>query len=67
MDSTTRPSESNPRRRSSEARMPSEAEIEEFLSAAEKAETKRFAEKYNYDVVKDAPLDGRYEWIRLKQ
>ena len=21
--------------------------------------------RYNYDVVKDAPMDGRYEWVRV--
>ncbi|KAL3515263.1 hypothetical protein ACH5RR_022165 [Cinchona calisaya] len=46
--------------------MPSAAEIEEFFAAAEKQGQKRFAEKYNYDVVKDVPLKGRYEWVRLK-
>ena len=25
-----------------------------------------FFSRYNYDIVKDAPLEGRYEWIRLK-
>ncbi|XP_022749169.1 cyclin-dependent kinase inhibitor 7-like [Durio zibethinus] len=45
---------------------PSQAEIDEFFSVAEKYEQKRFAEKYNYDIVKDVPLDGRYQWIRLK-
>ncbi|MCD7446097.1 hypothetical protein HAX54_037304 [Datura stramonium] len=50
----------------SAAKLPPEAEIEEFFSAAEKREQKRFAEKYNYDIVKDVPLEGRYEWVRLK-
>ncbi|XP_072973517.1 cyclin-dependent kinase inhibitor 5-like isoform X1 [Typha angustifolia] len=44
---------------------PPEAEIEEFFAAAERAERRRFADKYNYDVVGDAPLEGRYEWARL--
>ncbi|KAK9166445.1 hypothetical protein Scep_001636 [Stephania cephalantha] len=44
----------------------SAAEIEEFLSAMEKDSQKRFAEKYNYDIVKDVPLEGRYEWVQLK-
>ncbi|XP_019166407.1 PREDICTED: cyclin-dependent kinase inhibitor 7-like isoform X2 [Ipomoea nil] len=42
------------------------AEIEEFFAVAEKYEQKRFQEKYNYDIVKDAPLEGRYQWVRLK-
>ncbi|OMO74122.1 Cyclin-dependent kinase inhibitor [Corchorus capsularis] len=45
---------------------PSQAEIDDFFTAAEKYEQKRFAEKYNYDIVKDVPLDGRYQWVRLK-
>ncbi|EOX98220.1 hypothetical protein QUC31_015289 [Theobroma cacao] len=44
---------------------PSQEEIDEFFSFAEKYEQKRFAEKYNYDIVKDVPLDGRYQWVRL--
>uniref|UniRef100_A0A0D9VLE1 Cyclin-dependent kinase inhibitor domain-containing protein n=1 Tax=Leersia perrieri TaxID=77586 RepID=A0A0D9VLE1_9ORYZ len=44
-------------------RMPPAAEIEEFFAAAEKAEAKRFAAKYNFDVVRGVPLDaGRFEW-----
>ncbi|VFQ72122.1 unnamed protein product [Cuscuta campestris] len=46
-------------------RKPPEAEIEEFFADAEKYEQKKFLEKYNYDVVKDAPLEGRYQWVRL--
>ncbi|KAE8706094.1 Peptide methionine sulfoxide reductase msrA [Hibiscus syriacus] len=47
---------------------PSQAEIDDFFSVAENYEQVRFAEKqvYNYDIVKDAPLEGRYQWIRLK-
>ncbi|XP_022036412.1 cyclin-dependent kinase inhibitor 7 isoform X5 [Helianthus annuus] len=46
--------------------MPCAAEIEEFFSKAEKYEQKRFVEKYNYDIVKDVPMEGRYQWIELK-
>ncbi|KAI3753161.1 hypothetical protein L2E82_25207 [Cichorium intybus] len=48
------------------AKTPSPAELEEFFSEAEKYEQKRFAEKYNYDIVKDVPMEGRYQWIPLK-
>ncbi|KAI9180116.1 hypothetical protein LWI28_001368 [Acer negundo] len=48
-------------------KMPTSAEIEDFFTAAEKNEQKRFAEKYNYDIVKDVALEGRYQWVRLKQ
>ncbi|KAH6772658.1 hypothetical protein C2S52_004533 [Perilla frutescens var. hirtella] len=46
-------------------KMPSAAELEAFFSAAEKYEQKRFTEKYNYDIVKDLPLKGKYQWVRL--
>ncbi|KAF5759230.1 putative cyclin-dependent kinase inhibitor [Helianthus annuus] len=46
--------------------MPSAAELEEFFSKAEKLEQKRFAEKYNFDIVKDVPMEGRYQWVQLK-
>ncbi|KAE8686018.1 Cyclin-dependent kinase inhibitor 6 [Hibiscus syriacus] len=66
LDSTSRSSETNSRRRSTVEKMPTEAELEEFFAPAEKKLQKQFAEKYNYDIVKDEPLGGRYEWIRLK-
>ncbi|XP_054785537.1 cyclin-dependent kinase inhibitor 7-like [Prosopis cineraria] len=47
------------------SKMAPKEEIEEFLAMAEKYEQKRFAEKYNYDIVKDMPLQGKYEWVRL--
>ncbi|OVA10448.1 Cyclin-dependent kinase inhibitor [Macleaya cordata] len=47
--------------------MPSEEELEDFFSAAEKEEQKRFSDRYNFDIVKDVPLEGRYEWVRLTQ
>ncbi|XP_074343520.1 uncharacterized protein LOC141682721 isoform X2 [Apium graveolens] len=52
---------------SSAQKKPSMEEIEEFFSRAEKYEAKRFAEKYNYDIVKDVPLEGKYQWVRIKQ
>ncbi|GMI74550.1 hypothetical protein HRI_001124300 [Hibiscus trionum] len=45
---------------------PSQDEIDEFFSVNEKYEQKRFIETYNYDIVKDTPVDGRYQWVRLK-
>ncbi|XP_048134593.1 cyclin-dependent kinase inhibitor 7-like isoform X1 [Rhodamnia argentea] len=50
-------------RRPPAADMPSRAELESFFSAAETREQQRFTEKYNYDVVMDVPLEGRYGWI----
>ncbi|XP_076925540.1 uncharacterized protein LOC143588420 isoform X2 [Bidens hawaiensis] len=46
--------------------MPSAAELDEFFAKAEEKEQKRFAKKYNYDIVKDVPIEGRYQWVRLK-
>ncbi|CAA0807547.1 Cyclin-dependent kinase inhibitor 7 [Striga hermonthica] len=45
---------------------PSPVDLEEFFAAAEKKyDQKRFVEKYNYDIVKDVPLEGKYQWVRL--
>ncbi|KAF3974855.1 hypothetical protein ACB098_02G165400 [Castanea mollissima] len=68
LESTASPTPASTRRRSTVEKsiMPTESELEEFFSTAEKDIQKRFKEKYNYDIVKDAPLEGRYEWIRLK-
>ena len=46
LDSTSKPSEANSRRRSTVEKMPTEAELEEFFAAAEKKLQKKFAEKY---------------------
>ncbi|XP_047336678.1 cyclin-dependent kinase inhibitor 7-like [Impatiens glandulifera] len=45
---------------------PSEIELEEFFSSAEKRIQEQFIQKYNYDIAKDSPLKGRYEWIQMK-
>ncbi|XP_057963755.1 cyclin-dependent kinase inhibitor 7-like [Malania oleifera] len=66
LESTTKPSKQTARLRSPAMKMPTEAELEEFFSEAEKYEAKRFAEKYNYDIVKDVPLEGRYHWVQLQ-
>ncbi|KAG6432944.1 hypothetical protein SASPL_104538 [Salvia splendens] len=48
----------------SAAKTPSAAELEEFFTVAEEYVQKRFTQKYNYDIVKDAPiLGGRYQWV----
>ncbi|GKU94727.1 hypothetical protein SLEP1_g8174 [Rubroshorea leprosula] len=66
LDSTSKPSAVNCHRRSAAEKMPTEAELQEFFTAAEKDLQKQFVDKYNYDIVKDEPLDGRFEWVRLK-
>ncbi|GAA0160243.1 hypothetical protein LIER_16839 [Lithospermum erythrorhizon] len=62
MTRTLKEEETEASRKKALTKMPSEAELEDFFSAAEKYEQNRFAEKYNYDIVKDVPLEGRYEW-----
>lgn len=66
LESNSKPPAANSRRRSTAEKMPSEAEIEEFFAAAEKKIQKEFTEKYNFDIAKDKPLKGRYEWVPLK-
>ncbi|KAL7094501.1 hypothetical protein ACP275_11G107200 [Erythranthe tilingii] len=67
LESTARPRETSNRRRSTAAeKMPSEAELEEFFAAAENNLHKQFTDKYNYDIVKDQPLEGRYEWVQIQ-
>ncbi|CAI9272537.1 unnamed protein product [Lactuca saligna] len=46
-------------------KMPPEVELEAFFAAAEEDLNKQFKEKYNYDVVNDIPLKGRYDWVEL--
>ncbi|PIA56410.1 hypothetical protein AQUCO_00700616v1 [Aquilegia coerulea] len=66
MESTGRQTEADSRHKCMAEKMPTDAELEDFFSAAEKDEKKRFEEKYNYDIVKDVPLEGRFEWVELK-
>ncbi|CAN6541829.1 hypothetical protein ACFX13_018981 [Malus domestica] len=42
------------------------SELEEFFAAMEKESQQKFKEMYNFDVAKDEPHEGRYEWVRLK-
>ncbi|KAL4577405.1 hypothetical protein LXL04_013514 [Taraxacum kok-saghyz] len=46
-------------------KIPSEADLEAFFAAAEEDLDERFKEKYNYDIVNDIPLKGRYDWVQL--
>ncbi|KAG6495631.1 cyclin-dependent kinase inhibitor 7-like [Zingiber officinale] len=55
--------EMEPYRRPSVAATPPEAELEAFFATAERNLQQRFAERYNFDVVNDVPMAGRYEWI----
>ncbi|KAJ9562254.1 hypothetical protein OSB04_007414 [Centaurea solstitialis] len=45
---------------------PPAAEIEEFFASAENNLHESFKDKYNFDIVNDVPMKGRFEWIQLK-
>jgi len=45
--------------------IPTTHEMEEFFALAEQQQQRLFTEKYNFDVVNDLPLSGRYEWVRV--
>lgn len=44
---------------------PTTEEIEEFFACAEQQAQQKFIEKYNFDIVNDVPLPGRYEWEQV--
>ncbi|XP_057437052.1 cyclin-dependent kinase inhibitor 5-like [Lotus japonicus] len=43
--------------------IPTAREMDEFFAEAEKQQQKDFMDKYNFDIVNDVPLPGRYEWV----
>ncbi|KAK7395374.1 hypothetical protein VNO78_15926 [Psophocarpus tetragonolobus] len=43
--------------------IPTAYEMEEFFSYAEKQQQTRFMDKYNFDIVNEVPVPGRYEWV----
>ncbi|KAL0459303.1 UNVERIFIED_CONTAM: Cyclin-dependent kinase inhibitor 3 [Sesamum latifolium] len=45
--------------------IPTAHEMEEFFTRAEQPQQRHFIEKYNFDIVNDLPLPGRYEWVRV--
>ncbi|KAI3665716.1 hypothetical protein L6452_44346 [Arctium lappa] len=46
-------------------KMPPAAELEDFFASAETELHKRFKDKYNYDIVNDTPLEGRFQWVQV--
>ncbi|GAB2227301.1 hypothetical protein Drorol1_Dr00009117 [Drosera rotundifolia] len=69
MDSTAMRISSAPNSRNRStmgSKMPSDFEIEEFFAEAEKGLQKRFIDRYNFDIVRDVPLEGRYQWVPVK-
>ncbi|KAL6505316.1 hypothetical protein OROGR_025133 [Orobanche gracilis] len=63
--SSTRPISPVSRAQSAGRGIPTSREMEEFFSEAEQSHQRRFIEKYNFDVVNDMPLPGRYEWVKV--
>ncbi|KVI12307.1 cyclin-dependent kinase inhibitor 3 [Cynara cardunculus var. scolymus] len=46
--------------------MPAAQEIEGFFARHAQEQQRRFSEKYNFDIVNEKPLEGRYEWVRVQ-
>ncbi|KAK9671511.1 hypothetical protein RND81_12G035000 [Saponaria officinalis] len=69
--STTRPASSPKTTRrlpsSTPRDIPTSHEMEEFFADAEEQQQKDFIQKYNFDPVNDKPLNGRYEWKKVKK
>ncbi|KNA05312.1 hypothetical protein SOVF_191260 [Spinacia oleracea] len=66
--STTRPTcsaSANRRARNTQRPIPTNPEMEEFFAGFEHHQQKLFLDKYNYDIMSDMPLSGRYEWVRV--
>lgn len=45
--------------------IPTTHEMNEFFVFAEQQQQRIFIEKYNFDIVNDSPLPGRYEWMQV--
>ncbi|CAI9288359.1 unnamed protein product [Lactuca saligna] len=52
--------------RISQNSMPLAQEIEEFFTRHDQEQQRRFADKYNFDIVNEKPLGGRYEWVQVQ-
>ncbi|KAK9282434.1 hypothetical protein L1049_005351 [Liquidambar formosana] len=67
--STTRPTSSTATnwrvRNAVQKNIPTTREMEEFFACAEQQQQRLFTEKYNFDIVSDLPLPGRYEWVKV--
>ncbi|CAL9765411.1 unnamed protein product [Musa acuminata subsp. burmannicoides] len=62
--STTRRTASK-RQAATPSSIPTNLEMEELFAGPEQLQQRSFVERYNFDVVKDQPLPGRYEWVKL--
>ncbi|XP_076927302.1 cyclin-dependent kinase inhibitor 3-like [Bidens hawaiensis] len=63
--SSTRPTNRHASNRVTQRIMPSAQEIEEFFALHAQEQQRLFSEKYNFDIVNEKPLKGRYEWARV--
>ncbi|WOK98045.1 cyclin-dependent kinase inhibitor 4 isoform X1 [Canna indica] len=61
----TKFSASNKKQASVASTIPTTLEMEELFAGPEQLHQRNFIEKYNFDVAKDQPLPGRYEWVKL--
>lgn len=48
-----------------EENIPSTLDVEAFFGHITEEHRREFIEKYNFDVVNDVPLPGRYEWVKI--
>ncbi|KAH6812369.1 hypothetical protein C2S51_026131 [Perilla frutescens var. frutescens] len=59
------PTASNQRAQNAIRNIPTAREMDDFFACAEEPQQRLFIEKYNFDIVNDSPLPGRYEWVRV--
>ncbi|KAI3742035.1 hypothetical protein L1987_59714 [Smallanthus sonchifolius] len=64
--SSTRPTDRHASNRIMQRIMPSAQEIEGFFALHAQEQQRLFSEKYNFDIVNEKPLKGRYEWVRMQ-
>ncbi|KAK4441513.1 Cyclin-dependent kinase inhibitor 3 [Sesamum alatum] len=46
--------------------VPSSRDLEDFFAREEQLLQRHFVEKYNFDIMNDLPLPGRYEWVAVR-
>ncbi|KAK9075983.1 hypothetical protein SSX86_004313 [Deinandra increscens subsp. villosa] len=46
--------------------IPCAQEIDGFFARHAQEQQRLFSEKYNFDIVNEKPLQGRYEWVRVQ-
>uniref|UniRef100_A0A1J3CC21 Cyclin-dependent kinase inhibitor 3 n=1 Tax=Noccaea caerulescens TaxID=107243 RepID=A0A1J3CC21_NOCCA len=51
--------------RDRDSMVPTASEMEEFFAFAEQQQQRLFMEKYNFDIVNEMPLTGRFEWVQV--